>query len=117
MLKTELEIGIESPLNEYEYNVINTVYMDYPFEDKEQIYALYRICGYNIFVMLYLEMQHRVKRIKLVRDCPTCDLVEELGKRDGVKKMKVVPHEKYAISVGNANVVNIGSASVYLVID
>lgn len=50
MLKTELEIGISRKVSIDDYDMINTVYMYYPgFQDKEQIYCLYKQFGLQIF--------------------------------------------------------------------
>lgn len=117
MLQSELEKAIESPLTEAEYDTVNMVYMYFPFEDKTQIYALFRSCGYRFFQRLYPEAQRRAKQEEILRDCPTCQLVKELKKRDGVKKITVAPYEPYTIQIGNTCISKDGPMSVYLVED
>lgn len=50
-------------------------------------------------------------------DVPTCELIMELEKRDGVQTMRVEPHEPYAVSRRNEGINEIGPAMVLIIID
>lgn len=48
---------------------------------------------------------------------PTCELVEELRKREGVDSVNVEPYEPYSITVGNKKATEQGPAVLLVVID
>ena len=48
---------------------------------------------------------------------PTCVLVEELRKREGVDSVNVEPYEPYSITVGNKKATEQGPAIILTVID
>ena len=48
---------------------------------------------------------------------PTCELVEELRKREGVFTKDVEPYEPYSITVGNKKASEQGPAIILTVID
>lgn len=48
---------------------------------------------------------------------PTCELVEELKKREGVDSVTVEPYELYSITVGNKKAEEKGPAVLLVVID
>lgn len=48
---------------------------------------------------------------------PTCELVEELRKREGVDSVNVEPYEPYSITVGNKKATEQGPAIILTVID
>ena len=48
---------------------------------------------------------------------PTCELVEELRKREGVDSVNVEPYEPYSITIGDKAESEQGPAVVLVVID
>ena len=48
---------------------------------------------------------------------PTCELVEELRKREGVDSVNVEPYEPYGITVGEKTETEKGPAIILTVID
>lgn len=48
---------------------------------------------------------------------PTCELVEELRKREGVDSVNVEPYEPYSITVGEKTETEKGPAIILTVID
>ncbi len=48
---------------------------------------------------------------------PTCELVEELKKREGVDSVNVEPYEPYSITVGEKTETEKGPAVLLVVID
>lgn len=48
---------------------------------------------------------------------PTCELVGELRKREGVDSVNVEPYEPYSITVGNKKTTEQGPAVLLVVID
>jgi hypothetical protein len=85
---------------------ITIAYLDDVFElVKEGIYLNTVACDYG-------SSQH-----KKLNNIPTCELVDELEKREGVEKVWVAPYEPYAVRSGAYKRIDDGPACILIVID
>ena len=59
----------------------------------------------------------RIFQLQYLKDIPTCYLVDELSKREGVAEHIIKPHQRMAIVVGDRRFVDEGRARILVVTD